>query len=113
MRHPDLKSNAAVRRWVDQEMLAYALLFHFTGLDSSKPEVPFEETLVRTTYKSDLLLPGLYESFDLSELEHLRPLLGENLHKDASAFIAANRPVEARFSKLVFERYFPSKNAGG
>lgn len=113
MRHPDLKSNAAAGRWVDEEMLAYALLFHFTGLDSRKPEVPFEETLARTTYKSDLLLPGLYESFDLSELEHLRPLPGENLNKDNHAFIAANRPVEARFSKIVCEGYFLSKNAGG
>lgn len=111
LRHPDLKSNAAAGHWVDQEMLAYALLFHFTGLDSSKPEVSFEETLSRTTYKSDLLLPGLYESFDLNELEHLRTLLGENLYKDAHAFIAANRPVEAQFSKEVFEGYFPGQNA--
>lgn len=105
LRHPDLKANAAAGRWVDQEMLAYALLFHFTGLDSSKPEITFEETLTRTTYKSDLLLPGLYESFHLNELEHLRDLLGENLYQDANAFIAANRPVEAQFFKIVFERY--------
>ena len=106
MRYPDLKSNAAAGRLVDQEMLAYALLFHFTGLDSSKPEVPFEETLSRTTYKSDLHLLSLYESFDLSELEHLRPFLSENLNKDDHTFIVANRLVEARFSKVVLKGIF-------
>lgn len=62
-------------------------------------EVPFEATLARTTYKSDLLLPGLYESFDLNELEHLRDLLGEILYQDACAFIA-NWPVDAHEGHL-------------